>query len=442
MPGAADWSAIEDAVLGFYQVTDTERLVQKVKEVVLEATDGVGAAVYLFDADWDDLYIPAAPGREPVRFPAGDGIAGWVAKKQGLYVCKDIDRDPLYQEGIDIGDDAAVVAAPLVAAAGAFVGVLEVSYQEQPPENVIEAVMFIARHGGNAYISAEAHAAETNFSRSIARSYGTAVDALDPQTSDHSQRVARYAAELGKAMGLPHDRIRVLEMSAYLHDVGKTLLSSRSLDGKPQEAPKYLHLVLSEAFLMMVEFPPGLADIPRVVKEHHEYWDGSGVPDGLAGDAALQESRILCVVNDFDALRQGWLIEGQKATLEEAVEYIKNEADGLYDPEAVEAFLDSAVHEMDLRSHNRYEYRTPIEIENLSNTEQDRFSGVAADISEGGLLIESKGTAAVGDLLRIFIYLPSGEPLEAIVRVARSTGDGEKHMIGVHYIWHAAQQGS
>jgi hypothetical protein len=396
--------------------------------------------VYLFDAEWDDLYVPVGAGRDPLRFPAGDGIAGWVAEKQGLYICKDCSKDPLFHPGIDINEEGALVAVPLVAAEGKFVGVLELSFAETPTDEGVEAAVFLGRHAGNAYIEAEAHAAERSLSLSLAKSFGTAVDALDPQTSDHSQRVARYAVSLAKAMKLHQDRVRMLEIAANLHDVGKTLLSSRSLDGKPQEAPKYLHIVLSEAFLRMVEFPPEMEDAPRVVKEHHEYYDGSGFPGGLKKEETLLESRILTVVNDFDAFRQGWLVPGKKASPQEALEYLKGQAGKLYDPHVMKTFEEAGIHKMDLRSHGRYEYRTPIEIENLTKPDEMRFAGTAEDISEGGILIDSEKGAGIGDLLRMFIYLPSGEPLEAIVRVARATQEKGRYRLGVHYIWHASEQ--
>lgn len=130
-----------------------------------------------------------------------------------------------------------------------------------------------------------------------------AVDAKDPYTHNHSERVARYASELGRALGLSARRVDRLEIAGRLHDVGKIAVSDAILL-KPDR--------LTDAELAEVRRHPvegerlaagaGLDDVATWIRHHHERWDGRGYPDGLASGAIPLEARILAAADAFDAM--------------------------------------------------------------------------------------------------------------------------------------------
>lgn len=139
---------------------------------------------------------------------------------------------------------------------------------------------------------------------STVRSLVTAIEAKDPYTRGHSERVAGYAKRLAEHMGLPKNEVDVIERAALLHDVGKigisldTLVSPEKLT--PDEANAIReHPALGSDLVADVEF---LSDIVDIVRHHHERCDGAGYPDGLVGERISVPARILAVADAYDAM--------------------------------------------------------------------------------------------------------------------------------------------
>jgi diguanylate cyclase (GGDEF)-like protein len=130
-----------------------------------------------------------------------------------------------------------------------------------------------------------------------------AVDAKDGYTHSHSQRVARYAAELGRALGLPEERLEMLRTAGVLHDVGKigipdaVLLKPATLDAD-EFAVMRRHSELGRDIIAGA----GLEEIATWVLHLHERVDGRGYPDALVADDIPLESRILHCADALEAM--------------------------------------------------------------------------------------------------------------------------------------------
>lgn len=139
---------------------------------------------------------------------------------------------------------------------------------------------------------------------STVRSLVTAIEAKDPYTRGHSERVADYAHRLAEHMGLPKNQVDLIERAALLHDVGKigisldTLVSPEKLTPSEANAIRQ-HPALGSDLVADVEF---LSDIVDIVRHHHERCDGAGYPDGLVGERISQPARILAVADAYDAM--------------------------------------------------------------------------------------------------------------------------------------------
>jgi HD-GYP domain-containing protein (c-di-GMP phosphodiesterase class II) len=131
--------------------------------------------------------------------------------------------------------------------------------------------------------------------------------ASDPEGPDHPMRVGRIAGLLGGALGLARQDRAVLERAAALHDVGKALLPpgvlgrARSL-GRGARRVMESHTTLGAGILARGA-APWLRLGAVVALGHHERWDGSGYPAGLAGEAVPLAARIVAVADVYDALR-------------------------------------------------------------------------------------------------------------------------------------------
>jgi putative two-component system response regulator len=171
-----------------------------------------------------------------------------------------------------------------------------------------------------------------------------ALEAKDPHTRGHSDRVARYALALAERLdGVDGD---ALEVGGQLHDIGKIGVRGGLLrKNGPLEAQERTHIESHPA--VGIEILGPLLDDPTVlgvVRHHHERWDGAGYPDGLAGEAIPLPARIVAVADTFDAMTTARPYRGAR-TPAQAVSEIESEAGRQFDPRvaavARDAFLRS-----------------------------------------------------------------------------------------------------
>jgi diguanylate cyclase (GGDEF)-like protein/putative nucleotidyltransferase with HDIG domain len=163
-----------------------------------------------------------------------------------------------------------------------------------------------------------------------------AIEAKDHTTHDHLRRVQVYAMEIGKELNLSALELDALRAAALLHDIGKLAVPEHiiSKPGKltPDEFEKMkTHPVVGAEILERVEFP---YPVVPIVATHHEKWDGSGYPNGLKGNEIPIGSRILSVVDCFDALASDRQYR-RALPLDEAIAVLSSEAGTAFDPQIV-----------------------------------------------------------------------------------------------------------
>ncbi|HEY2936832.1 MAG TPA: HD domain-containing phosphohydrolase, partial [Gaiellaceae bacterium] len=169
---------------------------------------------------------------------------------------------------------------------------------------------------------------------------GLTIEARDPYTAGHCQRLARYALALGQALGADAATLRALRLGGFLHDLGKIavpdaiLLKPGPLDAGERERMK-THPVVGEDLVRGLRTIEG---VQAIIRHHHERWDGSGYPDGLKGEAIPAGARIMAVVDVYDALRTE---RPYKAALphRKALSILLRETEaGFWDPRVITAF--------------------------------------------------------------------------------------------------------
>jgi putative nucleotidyltransferase with HDIG domain len=169
----------------------------------------------------------------------------------------------------------------------------------------------------------------------------SAIDAKSKWTKGHSLRVADYAVKLGARVGLKKDTIEKLQLAAILHDIGKIGTYEAILD-KPgnltSEEVELIHKHPSQGAEILMPMK-SLRDIIPIMKHHHERYDGSGYPDGLAGDDIPLEARILAVADVYDAITADRPYRNA-LTREATIEEMKSGAGTQFDPMLVRLFVD------------------------------------------------------------------------------------------------------
>lgn len=155
-------------------------------------------------------------------------------------------------------------------------------------------------HSGNT----ELYQAQRDLFAGVVRALTSAIDAKDPYTCGHSDRVARVAVRLAEEMGCDRVQLDTIYLSGLLHDVGKIGIDDEVLrkPGKLTEA-EYEHIKThAEIGFRILSDIKQLDEVLPVVLHHHEQWDGKGYPRGLAGGDIPLLARIVAVADSFDAM--------------------------------------------------------------------------------------------------------------------------------------------
>jgi HD-GYP domain-containing protein (c-di-GMP phosphodiesterase class II) len=174
------------------------------------------------------------------------------------------------------------------------------------------------------------------------RMLAAAIDAKDPYTRGHSERVAKYSIAIGKNLGLGEPDMRSLRISALLHDVGKIGIDDRILR-KPGALSEDEFDVMKGHPAKGAAIMSGVAQLIDIIpgmKYHHEKWSGGGYPEGLTAEEIPMQARIVAIADTFDAMTTNRPY--QKAMeLNYVVDKIKSFAGTRFDPRVVEAFTNA-----------------------------------------------------------------------------------------------------
>ena len=233
-------------------------------------------------------------------------------------------------------------AAVPVALRGTVSGVIVVADKPRGrfDERDIEMLLHVGDQAAVAVDNADLH-------RELERVYvGTvgmladAVEAKDPYTRGHCERVSRLARLTAERLGLDDEQRRVVCLAALLHDVGKIAVSDGILNKPGPLLPEERDVVRAHARVGhdLLRSLPALRDVAETVLHHHEAWDGSGYPEGRAGEAIPIGARVVAVIDAFCAMldRRSYKPE---LTLDAARDELRRCAGTQFDPAVVDALL-------------------------------------------------------------------------------------------------------
>lgn len=172
------------------------------------------------------------------------------------------------------------------------------------------------------------------------RTLAAAIDAKDPYTRGHAERVSSYSMAIARHLGLSAEGVFRVRIAAILHDVGKLGIRDDILKkpgGLTQEeyATMREHTKIGSQIMSPIRM---LKDIIPGIRNHHETWDGKGYPDGLTGEEIPLVARIIGVADTFDAMTTNRPYQ-RAAPLEYVVQKMREMAGRRFDPNVIDAFL-------------------------------------------------------------------------------------------------------
>ncbi len=190
-----------------------------------------------------------------------------------------------------------------------------------------------------------------------------AIDTKSHWTAGHSERVTKMALKIGSVLRLSPKEMEILHRGGLLHDIGKIGTPATILDSSGKLTEEELRLMREHVRMgaRILKPIPGFAELIPIVLQHHEWFDGSGYPDGLAGEAISSGARIFAVADCCDALISDRPYRVGLAR-ERVTEMIKQESGTHFDPEVVEAFLKVMAQKKDREEEAEAVYAPPLDV--------------------------------------------------------------------------------
>ena len=290
------------------------QLVENITKMAQKALKASASSMLLFDDNEQELFFDVVKGQavrrlRKVRLNTGSGIAGWVALHGRPIIVNDVNQDGRFDKSIDkiTGfKTKSIICVPMMTHRK-IIGVIEVL-------NKLDGSNF-TQHDLEALVSVSATAATSienirlqqnvlDSYKSTIKALAAAIDAKDPYTCGHSQRVMEYALLAGTSIASLSEELAVIEYAGILHDIGKIGITDSVLtksgpltDGEWKLMRR--HTIIGANILNEIPF---LEEARKLILFHHERYDGNGYPEGLSGEEIPLGARLLAVADAFDTM--------------------------------------------------------------------------------------------------------------------------------------------
>jgi len=231
------------------------------------------------------------------------------------------------------GPPLAAAAAPLPTDSGVMgvLAVVRTGTQDRFTSAEGDALSTLAALAAVALHNSDLRDSQRNFFSHVTDMLVTALDAHLGFNTGHSHRVAQVGNRIGRALSLDDEQLQRLHFASLLHDIGMLKLD-RNQQMNRRTCEK--HCVLGYRMLMHIRL---WKDVAPLVHHHHEWWDGNGYPDGLAGEGIPLESRIIGLCEAFDAMTNEESYR-ESLSLDESVAEMVRCAGTQFEPKLVEVF--------------------------------------------------------------------------------------------------------
>ncbi|MCG2761810.1 MAG: HD domain-containing protein [Candidatus Atribacteria bacterium] len=302
-------------------------------------------SVMLLDEKKNIFFIKAAYNlsekiiRE-VTFAKDENTIGWVVKnKKSLYI-KDLKKDKRFSIKAEIDYKLKQLLMVPIIIEGEVKGVINLDNNTSFTTDTINLLKSFSEQAAVAINNARLYQKIQDSYFEIVKALAQAIEAKDPYTHGHSERVMKYTVLIAQKLELQEGEKESLRYAAILHDIGKigvrgTVLNNpNGLTGEEYDEIKK-HPLIGEGIIKPIEL---LQPIRPLIRHHHEWHNGKGYPDGLSGENIPLGARILAVADAYDAMKSDRPY--RKALTEEAaIQEFKRGSGSQFEPKLVEIFL-------------------------------------------------------------------------------------------------------
>lgn len=336
-----DLEALNEAGLKLATFTDFEELLQGIMTTARRALPFRSCAMLLREGD--ELVVRGVFGFDErvhigFRLSRGKGISWRCLERGEPILVDDVSADPDYVPGLS--GCRCEMAAPILGPEGP-IGVFTAESPKPHAFNKDSLSLFstFAHQVAAAIENTRLHEMNRRTFYQTIRALAQALEQRDSYTSGHSERVTDYALKIAAALGVNEHDLELIRQAGLLHDIGKigvrdaVLLKPGRLT-PPERQHIEQHPIIGDNILHPITF---LREALNIVLHHHEHWDGSGYPFGLAGEEIPLVARIIAVADTYDAMTSRRPYRDAMSH-EEAVAEIRRMSGKQFDPAVVAAF--------------------------------------------------------------------------------------------------------
>lgn len=326
------------------------QMLEQVIKMTQHTLSASAASILLFRDNDQELFFEVASGPvgkalKQVKLSTKYGIAGQVARTGKPLIVNDVSRSENFHKMIDDTtgfSTRSLICAPLVVHRR-ILGVIEVLNKldgSEFGEQDLEAVVSVATTAAMAIENTRLHQTVLDAYKGTITALAAAIDAKDPYTRGHSQRVMEYSLLAGTSYSLSADDMETLEYASILHDVGKIAIDSQILNKPGALTPLEWELIREHSTVgaNILKGIPFLEGASELVLYHHEKFNGEGYPHGLKGEAIPVGARLVAVADAFDTMTTDRAYRAAM-TVEDAVAELRHCSGTQFCPDAVKAFI-------------------------------------------------------------------------------------------------------
>ncbi|UCF78512.1 MAG: response regulator [Candidatus Eiseniibacteriota bacterium] len=309
----------------------------------------VESACFLLAEDWDSRvlvpYVSKGVKRELVEklhIPFDSAFGSTLASHERPLDIDELESYPEVEKHVRAVAAAGFILCHSIHVKGRFIGVLLLGERVHgngfTPLDM-EMLTSLSSSAGIAIENARLYNELQETYLATIKAFVNTIEAKDPYTRGHTERVAEYATAIGEGMGLPPEEVETIRFGATLHDIGKLgvyeqiLWKPTALDEEEWRIVKS-HPETGASILCGIKFLEKAID---VVRHHHERLDGRGYPDALNGDELSLNARIVCVADSFDAMTSDRPYR-DALPVREAIAQMEQKSGTQFDPKVTETF--------------------------------------------------------------------------------------------------------
>jgi HD-GYP domain-containing protein (c-di-GMP phosphodiesterase class II) len=301
-------------------ITGMSDLLEKITLMTQRTLNATAASVILINDESgnknqdQELFFEIALGSagkslRQIKLHASSGITGWVARHKKPVIINDVARDTRFNSSIDQLTGfvtKSIICVPMILS-GRLIGIIEVLNKNDGEgfnEQDLETLVCVASTYAIIIDNTRLHNQVIDAYKSTIKALAAAIDAKDPYTCGHSQRVMEYSLKIGYLLSLNKEEMETLEYASILHDIGKIGISDQILNKPGMLTPEEWSIMREHSAIgaNMIKTIPFLENASDIVLHHHERWDGKGYPNGLKGTTIPLGARIIAVADTFDTM--------------------------------------------------------------------------------------------------------------------------------------------